>query len=93
MADEEISLLEEELVQLSVKSSAIIPEGKLSLLCTVWTKKTFNLDSFRAQMKSVWKTSKKFDIDMVGQNLFLVFSDNEMYMEHIMEEGSWFFKR
>lgn len=44
-------------------------------------------------MKSVWKTSKRFEIDTVGQNLFLVFSDNEMDMEHILEAGPWFFRR
>lgn len=44
----EISLLEVELVQLSVKTFVIVPKGKFSLLCTVWTKKTFNPHSFRA---------------------------------------------
>lgn len=36
---DEISLLDEELVQLSMKSSLIVHIGKLTLLCTMWTRK------------------------------------------------------
>ncbi|KAH1073096.1 hypothetical protein J1N35_025424 [Gossypium stocksii] len=48
---EKISLLAEELIQLSVKSSTIIPSEKPTLLCSIWIKKSYNPDSFRAHMK------------------------------------------
>lgn len=64
---EEISLLAEELIQSSVKSSMIVPSEKPTLLCTIWTKKSYNPDSFRAQIKSIWKTRKKFKIQLAGQ--------------------------
>lgn len=38
MAKDEISLLEEELVKLTVKSSVIDLKGKASLICSIWTK-------------------------------------------------------
>lgn len=38
---DEISLLEEELVQ----SSRVTPPDKPMLVCTVWTKKSYNPDS------------------------------------------------
>lgn len=90
---DEISLLEEELVQLSVKSSRIVLDRIPSLLCTIWTKKSFNLDSFRAQMKSVWKTTKKIDIQVVGVNLFLIKFNYEEDLEVVMERRPWLFCR
>ncbi|KAH1082869.1 hypothetical protein J1N35_022630 [Gossypium stocksii] len=66
---DKISLLAEELVQLSVKSSMVEPSEKPTLLCTIWAKKTYNPDSFRAQMKSIWKTRKKFEIKLLGHGL------------------------
>lgn len=50
---DEVSLLAEELIQLSVKSSMVQPKDKPTLICTVWTEKSYNPDSFRAQMKSI----------------------------------------
>ncbi|MBA0715886.1 hypothetical protein Golax_014762, partial [Gossypium laxum] len=50
MERDEISLLEEELIQLSVKSLLVVTNGKPTL-CIVWTKKSYNPDSFRAQLK------------------------------------------
>ncbi|MBA0686859.1 hypothetical protein Goari_014435 [Gossypium aridum] len=50
MERDEISLLEEELIQLSVKSLLVVTDGKPTL-CIVWTKKSYNLDSFQAQLK------------------------------------------
>lgn len=82
---EDISLLEEELVQLSVKSSKIIPSDSLTLLCFVWTKKTYNPDSFRAQMKSLWNTMKKFEIKGAGQNLFIIQFECANDLELIMD--------
>lgn len=41
MERDEISLLEEEFVQLSVKTSLVGPTNKLTLLCYVWTRKTY----------------------------------------------------
>ncbi|MBA0872368.1 hypothetical protein Goshw_012404, partial [Gossypium schwendimanii] len=93
MGRDEISLIEEELVQLSVKSSLVIPSDKSALLCFIWTKKSYNLDSFRAQLKSIWKIKKKFDIEVEGQNLFLISFENEDDMEIIMEGRPWLFKR
>ncbi|PPD98507.1 hypothetical protein GOBAR_DD04467 [Gossypium barbadense] len=58
---DEISLLTEELIQLSVKGSRVVPNEKPTLICTTWTKKLYNPESFRAQMKSLWKT-KEFEI-------------------------------
>lgn len=58
--EDEISLLEEELIKLSVKNSIVSPSEDPSLVCSIWTKKLFNPNSFRAQMKSIWKTQKKF---------------------------------
>lgn len=52
----EVSLLEEELVHLSVKSSLIDPKDSPTLVCTVWSKKLYNPESFKAQLKSIWKT-------------------------------------
>lgn len=59
MERDTVFLLEEELIQLSVNSSRIIPSEKPSLVCSVWTKKTYNTNSIRAQMKSIWKTKKE----------------------------------
>ncbi|MBA0673396.1 hypothetical protein Goklo_029355 [Gossypium klotzschianum] len=50
---DEISLLTEELIQLSVKSSMVEPNGNFSLICFIWTKKSYNQDSFKAQMRSI----------------------------------------
>lgn len=51
--EEEISLLIEELIQLSVRSAKIVSTKKPLLVCTVWTKKLYNSDSFRAQIRSI----------------------------------------
>lgn len=48
MGTEAVALLEEELVKLSIRSAMIVPLEKPTLLCTVWSKKSYNLDSFRA---------------------------------------------
>lgn len=53
MARDEISLLEEDLMQLSVKSSLVTTTDKATLLCSIWSKKAYNPNSFRAQMKSI----------------------------------------
>ncbi|PPR92872.1 hypothetical protein GOBAR_AA27806 [Gossypium barbadense] len=63
-SNEEISLLTEELIQLSVKGLRVVPNDKPTLICSIWTKKFFNPESFRAQMKSIWKTKKKFEIQL-----------------------------
>ncbi|PPD72191.1 hypothetical protein GOBAR_DD30912 [Gossypium barbadense] len=63
---DEISLLAEELIQLSVKGSMVEPNSKPTLICTVWTGKLYNPESFRAQMKSIWKTRKKFEIQRLS---------------------------
>lgn len=48
MKGEEISLLEEELIQLTVKSSKVVPSEKLKLIFSIWTRKSYYLDSFWA---------------------------------------------
>lgn len=93
MAEDKISLLGEKLVKLTVKSFVIDPKGKASLICSVWTKRYFNPDSFKAQMRSIWKTTKKFEISRVAQSLFLISFENENDMEQILEGRPWFFRR
>ncbi|KAA3464925.1 reverse transcriptase [Gossypium australe] len=76
--EKELALLEEELIQLSVKSSLVIPSENPTLICTVWTKKSYNPDNLIAQLKNIWKIKKKFEILIVGQNLFSIsFEDEE----------------
>lgn len=67
----------------------MVPSVKPSLICSVWTKKAFNQESFRAQLKSLWKTKKKFAIQLVGQNLFLIDFDLEEDLETVMEGRPW----
>ncbi|KAK5803401.1 hypothetical protein PVK06_031046 [Gossypium arboreum] len=90
---DEISLLVEELIQLSVKSSMVVPSEKPTLICTIWTKKSYNLDSFRAQMKSIWKTKKKFEIQLAGQDLFSILFDSEEDLETVVEGQPWLFRK
>ncbi|PPD90934.1 hypothetical protein GOBAR_DD12137 [Gossypium barbadense] len=89
----EVSLLAEELIQLSVKSSMVEPNDKPTLICTIWTKKSYNPDSFKAHMKSIWKTKKKFEIQSVGQNLFLIVFGLEKDLETVMEGQPWLFRK
>lgn len=51
--EKELALLEEELIQLSVKSSLVIPSENQMLICTVWTKKYYNPNSLRAHLRSI----------------------------------------
>ncbi|KAK5839389.1 hypothetical protein PVK06_008168 [Gossypium arboreum] len=81
---DEISLLAE-LIQLSVKSLMVEPNDKPTLICTIWTEKSYNPDSFRAWMKSIWKTKKKFEIKLAEQNLFLIMFESDEDLETIME--------
>ncbi|KAK5845547.1 hypothetical protein PVK06_001738 [Gossypium arboreum] len=80
----EIALLEEELIHLSVKSSIVDPFEKPTLICSVWTRKNYNLDSLRAQVRSIWKTKKQFEIMIAGQNLFKIVFEDEEDLEQIM---------
>ncbi|MBA0773021.1 hypothetical protein Gotri_008324, partial [Gossypium trilobum] len=89
----EVSLLADELIQLLVKSSMVEPNDKPTLICTIWTKKSYNPDSFNAHMKSIWKTKKKFEIQSVGQNLFLIVFELEEDLETVMECQPWLFKK
>ncbi|KAH1063903.1 hypothetical protein J1N35_028890 [Gossypium stocksii] len=90
---EEISLLTEELIHLTLKESLVTPDDKPTLICTAWTNKRFNPESFKAQVKSIWKTKKKFVIKVVGQNLFLISFDSEEDLELIMEGRPWLFRK
>lgn len=94
MAREEVSLLAEELIQLTVKSSLVKPRSSFSLLCSGWTNKQYNPNGFRAQVRSIWKTKRKFDIHMAGQNLFqFFFFEDEDDLEAIMNGRPWLFKK
>ncbi|KAL1072470.1 hypothetical protein V6Z11_D11G155600 [Gossypium hirsutum] len=90
---DEISLLADELIQLSVKGSKVVPSSKPTLICTVWTEKLYNPDSFRAHMRSIWKTRKKFEIQMVGQNLFLIIFELVEDLEMILKGRPWLFRK
>ncbi|MBA0699391.1 hypothetical protein Goari_001033 [Gossypium aridum] len=50
--EDKISLLEEELIQLSMKSSLVVLSENPSLICSVWTMKSHNPNSSQAQMKN-----------------------------------------
>ncbi|MBA0786569.1 hypothetical protein Gotri_026561 [Gossypium trilobum] len=69
------------------------PNGKPSLICSIWTKNSYNHDSFKAQMKSIWKTKEKFEIQLVGQNLFLITFESEDDLETVMEGQPWLFRK
>ncbi|PPD87101.1 hypothetical protein GOBAR_DD15970 [Gossypium barbadense] len=90
---DEISLLTEELIQLSVKGLKVVPNEKPTLICTIWTKKFYNPESFRTQIKSLWKTKKKFEIQIARQNLFLIAFEMEEDLELIMEGRPWLFRK
>ncbi|MBA0563622.1 hypothetical protein Golob_008594, partial [Gossypium lobatum] len=90
---DDIALLTEELIQLSVKSSMVEPSNNFSLICSVWTKKPYNQDSFKAQMRSIWKTKKKFVIQVAGQNLFLIAFELEEDLETVLEGQPWLFRK
>ncbi|MBA0600344.1 hypothetical protein Gorai_006532, partial [Gossypium raimondii] len=57
------------------------------------TRKSYNPDSFRAQLKSIWKIRKKFEIQVAGQNLFLISFENDDDLEMILEGRPWLFRR
>ncbi|KAH1047986.1 hypothetical protein J1N35_038770 [Gossypium stocksii] len=86
-----IALLEEELLQLTVKSSLVAPLENLTLLCSIWMRKMYNPDSLRAQLRSIWKTTKKFEILVAGQNLFTISFEDDEDLEQILEGCLWLF--
>ncbi|MBA0880339.1 hypothetical protein Goshw_004512 [Gossypium schwendimanii] len=69
------------------------PNEKPNLICTIWTEKSYNPDSFKAQMKSIWKTKRKFEIQSVGQNLFMIVFELEEDLETVMEGQPWLFRK
>lgn len=69
------------------------PPNKPTLLCSLWTKKTYNPDSFCAHMHSIWKTKKKFDFQMAGQNPFMIIFFEEEDLESILEGIPWLFRK
>ncbi|MBA0788061.1 hypothetical protein Gotri_027751, partial [Gossypium trilobum] len=44
-------------------------------------------------MKSIWKTKEKFEIQLVGQNLFLITFESEDDLESVMEGQPWLFRK
>lgn len=84
MEKKDIDMLEEEMMRLSVKRSLLKPLSKATLVCTFWTKKPYNLDNLRAQLKSIWKTRKKFEIKITGKNLFIILFNEEDDMEFVL---------
>lgn len=93
MEREGISFFEEEMVQLSIKSSKVEAQEKLALICSVWTTRLFNPNNLRAHLKSLWKTKHKFEIRLVGPNLFLISFDSKDDLELIMDGRPWSFRR
>ncbi|MBA0677897.1 hypothetical protein Goari_019277 [Gossypium aridum] len=59
--------------------------GNLSLICSVWTKKSYNPDIFKVQLRSIWNMTRKFEIKVVGQNLFLIPFGSEEDLDGIIE--------
>lgn len=76
---------------MTVKNSLVFPSDNLSLLCSLWTRKMFNPDHLRAQLKSIWKTERRFEFEKVGQNLFLLIFYLEEDLELVMEGKSCLF--
>lgn len=74
-----------------MKSLLVVPSKNPALIGSVWTRKTYNLNSLRAQLRSIWKTKKKFEILVAGQDLFIISFEDEDNLEHIMEGRPWFF--
>ncbi|PPD97500.1 hypothetical protein GOBAR_DD05458 [Gossypium barbadense] len=75
------------------RGSKVTPNSKPTLICTVWTGKLYNQESFRAQMRSIWKTKKKFEIQKVGQNLYIIVSELKEDLESILEGKPWLFRK
>ncbi|MBA0634173.1 hypothetical protein Godav_025534, partial [Gossypium davidsonii] len=44
-------------------------------------------------MRSIWRTKKKFEIQRVGQNLFLIVFELEEDLESILEGRPWLFRK
>lgn len=44
-------------------------------------------------MRSIWKTKKKFEIKVAGQNLFLISFEDENDLETVMEGSPWLFRK
>lgn len=44
-------------------------------------------------MKSIWKTKKKFDIFIAGQNLFTISFKDEKDLKQILEERPWLLRK
>lgn len=44
-------------------------------------------------MKSIWKTRKKFEIQVAGQNLFLISFEDKGDLESILEGRPWLFRK
>lgn len=93
MEGAKVSLLEEELTRLSVRSAKIVPNDNPSVLCSVWTGKIFNPDNFTTQMRSTRKIKGKFKIKVMGQNVFLISFEEENDLEHIMKGRPWLFRQ
>lgn len=55
-------------------------------------KKPYNLDSLRAQLKCIWKTKKKFEVQVVGRNLFLVSFEEEDRLDFVLFGQPWLFQ-
>ncbi|PPD70572.1 hypothetical protein GOBAR_DD32552 [Gossypium barbadense] len=69
----------------------VVPSSKPTLICTVWTEKLYN--TFRAHMKVTRKIRKKFEIQVVGQILFLIIFEMEEDLELILEGRPWLFRK
>lgn len=91
MERDEFPFLEEVMVQLLVRSSLLIPRDCSTLLCSIWTKRLYNPDNFHAQMKFLRKTKKRFEIKLVGLNLFMIEFEDADDLESNLKGRTWLF--
>lgn len=63
------------------------------LASSMWTRRTYNPNSLREQLKSLWKTKKMFNIKFAGQSLFLLSFESSKDMEFVLGGCPWLFQR
>lgn len=53
-------MLEEEMMKLSVKRSLVVPPIKATLVCSIWTKRSYSPDGVKAQLNKLRLTNSPF---------------------------------
>ncbi|KAH1130598.1 hypothetical protein J1N35_001976 [Gossypium stocksii] len=88
MEEEEISLLADELIQLSVKSSLVSPRSQFSLLCLVWRNKSYNSNSLCVQLRSYERAiALKAESNLVGRESLQLGSTEKKFMMNCLYTG------